>query len=260
MTYPNELLLAVATVFGYMNIMFLLALKLKRNDIVDIAWGMGFVMVAVSQLVWAGDYPWRKLLISGLVALWGLRLAIHLYFRNKGKQEDFRYAQWRRDWGKHWKERSYLQVFLLQGFFMLIVSYPLFKFGAYSKAAFGILDAAGLLLWLFGFFFEAVGDYQLLAFKKQPANKGRIMNIGLWKYTRHPNYFGESVMWWAIFLLVLGSDYAMLAIISPITITWLLVRVSGVPMLEKKYAANPEYQAYIRNTSSFIPRFWRKAS
>jgi len=256
MTYLNELLIAVATVFVYMNLMFILALALKRNDIVDIAWGLGFIVTSLMLLIFVPDYNWRRLLVSGLVALWGLRLAIYIHLRNKGKQEDFRYARWRREWGKHWIVRSYLQVFILQGFFMLIIAYPLFMFGGFGRHAFGLLDAVGLLVWVFGFVFESLGDYQLMKFKKAPANKGKVMNIGLWKYTRHPNYFGESVMWWGIFLLAVSADWGWIAVISPIVITWLLVKVSGVPMLEKKYADNPEYQAYIKNTSPFIPRFW----
>ncbi|MDD4308797.1 MAG: DUF1295 domain-containing protein [Candidatus Cloacimonetes bacterium] len=241
--------------FVYMNLMFLLALWLKRNDIVDVAWGVGFIVISVMLLLFVPDYHWRRLLISCLVALWGLRLAVYLYLRNKGKQEDFRYAKWRRDWGKQWIIRSYIQVFILQGFFMLLIAYPLFMIGGFGRHAPGLSDVAGLLLWIIGFAFESVGDHQMMMFKQNPINKGKVMNLGLWKYTRHPNYFGETVMWWGIFLIAVSSGWGWLAIISPVVITTLLVKVSGVPMLEKKYSNNPEYQSYIKKTSSFIPWF-----
>ncbi len=255
MTYLNEVFIAVASVFVYMNLMFGLAMLLKRNDIVDVAWGVGFIVISVMLLLLVPDYHWRRLLVSGLVALWGMRLAIYLYLRNKGKQEDFRYAKWRRDWGKQWVIRSYLQVFILQGFFMLLIAYPLFMFGGLGKHGIGIADVAGLLLWVLGFIFETVGDYQMIVFKQKPTNKGKVMNFGLWKYTRHPNYFGESVMWWGIFLIALSGDWGWIAVLSPVVITTLLLKVSGVPLLEKKYTDNPEYQAYIKRTSSFIPWF-----
>jgi steroid 5-alpha reductase family enzyme len=241
-----------------MNLMFLFALLLKRNDIVDIAWGVGFIVISVMLLLFVPDYHWRRLLVSGLVALWGLRLAMYLYLRNKGKKEDFRYARWRRDWGKHWIIRSYLQVFILQGFFMLLIAYPLFMFGGFSKHAPGLPDVAGLIMWIAGFAFESVGDFQMMRFKQNPANKGKVMNLGLWKYTRHPNYFGESVMWWGIFFIAISADWGWIAVMSPVVITTLLLKVSGVPLLEKKYSENPEYQNYIKKTSSFIPWFASK--
>jgi steroid 5-alpha reductase family enzyme len=253
MTSLDLILKVIAAVFIYMNLLFLLALSLKKNDIVDIAWGMGFIVIAALSLLILPAISARLLLMSLLVLIWGLRLAIYIFLRNRGKSEDFRYAQWRKDWGKNWILRSYLQVFLLQGFFMLTIAYPLFIFDPQSSPALGWLDLAGLLLWLIGFFFEAMGDAQMRRFKQNPAHKGKIMRYGLWKYTRHPNYFGESAMWWGIFLIALSHPGGWLAIFSPIVITFLLVRVSGVPMLEKKYADNPEYQEYIKKTSSFIP-------
>ncbi len=254
MLNPDLILKIAAAVFVYMNLLFVLALALRKNDIVDIAWGMGFIMISVFSLLLSPTIPARMLLMSGLVLIWGLRLALYIYLRNRGKSEDFRYAQWRQDWGKSWVLRSYLQVFMLQGFFMLTIAYPLFIFAPESAPRLGYLDLAGSLVWLIGFCFEAVGDAQMRRFKQNPANQGRIMRYGLWKYTRHPNYFGEATMWWGLFLIALSNPRGLLAIFSPLVITFLLVRVSGVPMLEKKYADNPEYQDYIRKTSSFIPR------
>jgi steroid 5-alpha reductase family enzyme len=198
------------------------------------------------------------MLVSGMVILWGLRLAIYIFIRNRGKKEDFRYAKWRKDWGKSWILRSYLQVFILQGFFMLSIAYPLFLYDSNQVKALNCLDLIGMLAWLLGFFFEAVGDHQLSRFKQDPANKGQIMDQGLWRYTRHPNYFGEALMWWGIFVLTLNTSLGWAAIFSPVIITTLLLRVSGVPLLEKKYADNPQYRDYVRRTSSFLPWFPKK--
>lgn len=251
----NAIQIVILAVFVYMTLLFILAIRLKRNDIVDIAWGMGFVLISGLYLVLVPSFHWRRILISFLILLWAMRLAIYLYLRNRNKTEDFRYAQWRKDWGKNWLWRSYLQVFILQGFFMLSIAYPVFLWLEVRREHFGIWDLLGIVIWLMGFFFETVGDAQMRKFKQNPANKGKIMNRGLWRYTRHPNYFGESSMWWAIFLLSLGFTNGIWAIFSPLIITTLLVRVSGVPLLEKKYEGNQEYQDYIRNTSSFIPFF-----
>jgi steroid 5-alpha reductase family enzyme len=253
----DTVLLIIGAVFLYMNLMFLLALLLKKNDIVDTAWGLGFILVAVLSLLLAPGWHWRRVLVSALVLAWGLRLAIYIHIRNRGKPEDFRYAKWKRDWGRNWVWRSWLQLFLLQGFFMLTIAYPLFFHGPANRMPGSVWDGFGLALWLYGFFFEAVGDHQLRRFKLDPANKGKIMDRGLWKFTRHPNYFGEATMWWGIFLITLSVPNGWLAVFSPMIITFLLLRISGVPLLEKRYASDPAYREYVRRTSSFIPRLPR---
>lgn len=250
--------LICGAVFIYMNILFLLALALKKNDIVDVAWGMGFILIAVLSLLLMPGLSWRRFVVSVMVIVWGLRLAIYIFLRNKGKNEDFRYAKWKQDWGSNWIIRSYLQVFILQGFFMLTIAYPLFLLAQNQSRILSFLDYLGILMWLTGFFFEAVGDAQMKRFKQNPAHKGKIMDQGLWKYTRHPNYFGESLMWWGIFVITLNVPFGWAAILSPVIITTLLLKVSGVPLLEKKYETNPEYREYIRKTSSFIPFFPHK--
>jgi steroid 5-alpha reductase family enzyme len=249
----HNIAITIGSVFLYMNLLFLLALKLKKNDIVDIAWGTGFILTTVLFLFLVPVYSIRRLIVSMLVIVWGLRLSIYIYIRNRGRQEDFRYAQWKKQWGKHWMIRSYLQVFILQGFFMLTIAYPIFINAQSQTNTMRLLDVLGIMLWLIGFFFEAVGDLQLRKFKMNHENKGKIMDQGLWKYTRHPNYFGESTMWWGIFLITLNIHLGWLAVASPIIITTLLLRVSGVPLLEKKYETNPVYREYIRKTSGFIP-------
>ncbi len=256
MTLSNSIIIVICSVFVYMTTLFLIAVSIKRNDLVDNAWGMGFVLIYWLFLALQPSGDWRRILITMLVTIWALRLSFYLYMRYKGKKEDFRYANWRRDWGKNWLWRSYLQVFILQGCFMLSIAYPAFMIRSSKSLSFTVLDLIAILLWLTGFFFEAVSDAQMRAFKKNPVNKGRVMNKGLWRYSRHPNYFGETLMWWSIFLLCLAFPSGYLAIFSPVIITVLLLRVSGIPMLEKKYKDNPEYMEYIRSTNAFIPKFW----
>ncbi len=246
--------LSALAILAYKNLLFLLAITLKKNDIVDVAWGLGFVMIAILTQILMPEQGLRRNILSLLVLLWGLRLAIYIFIRNRGRQEDFRYAQWRRDWGKNWMLRSWLQVFMLQGFFMFVISYPLMLKGEWLNESIALPDILGITIWLIGFFFEAVGDAQMRRFKLNPANRGKIMTSGLWRYTRHPNYFGEATMWWGIFVIMLSHPAWGLTVISPLTITWLLTKVSGVPMLEKKYIDNPDYAEYIRKTSPYFPR------
>lgn len=239
---------------------FILALILKDNSLADVAWGPGFILVALISLVSGPGWPHlvsRPFLVTALVAVWGLRLGIHIFRRKRGRGEDFRYAQWRRTWGRWFVPRSYLQVFLLQGLFLLIIVFPVTLVNRSAAPGPTVWDAAGFLVWLLGFIFECVGDAQLERFKKNADNKGKIMTTGLWRFTRHPNYFGEAAMWWGIFLIGLAVPQGWLGLASPVFITVLLTKVSGVPMLEKKYAGRPEFAAYARRTSVFIPWFPR---
>jgi steroid 5-alpha reductase family enzyme len=246
---------AANAVFSYITAVFLAALLKKDNSIVDVAWGPGFILVAVVTFFLRPGFEVRHILISLLVTVWGVRLAAHIYLRNRGRGEDFRYAKWRKDWGRWFVPRSFLQVFMLQGIFMLIISSPIVIVNRSETRGLTPLDALGALLWFLGFLFEAVGDYELKRFKQNPESKGRIMTAGLWKYTRHPNYFGEAALWWGVFLIALSVPGGWVGIISPLTIGFLLLKVSGVTMLEKKYAGNEEFAAYARRTSAFFPWF-----
>jgi len=252
------ILSAALAVFLYMTTVFAVALLRKDNSIVDIAWGPGFIIVALLTFFLEEGFEARHVLISGLVLVWGMRLALHIYLRNRGRGEDFRYAKWRREWGKWVVPRSFFQIFMLQGVFLILIALPIILVNGSSEEGLNLLDAAGAVPWFVGFFFEAVGDSQLSRFKKNPENRGRIMTDGLWKYTRHPNYFGEAAMWWGIFLIALSVRNGWAAVISPLTITFLLLKVSGVAMLEKKYAGNSEFAAYARRTSAFFPWFPKK--
>ncbi len=252
--FPTELILySSILVFIYMTCVFGIALLRKDNSIVDVAWGIGFILVAMLTFFLALGITWRHILVTGLVCIWGMRLALYIYTRNKGRGEDFRYARWREKWGKMFVLRSFLQVYVLQGVLLLIISYPVMLVNQSAAKDFSVWDAVGTGLWLIGFLFEAIGDCQLSRFKKKPQNKGKIMTRGLWSLSRHPNYFGEATLWWGIFLITLPVENGLTAIISPAMITFLLLRVSGVSMLEKKYAGNREYREYARRTNAFFP-------
>ncbi len=246
---------AAVALIVHMHLFFLAALRLKNNGVADIAWGLGFVVVGWALIFSAGQPSNRLWLLVGLVTIWGVRLAGHILLRNRKKKEDWRYAQWRKQWGRWWLVRSYLQVFVLQGCLLAVVATPMFLVAGGSSVPLVIWDVVAVGVWLIGFLFEAVGDYQLTVFKSNPANKGKLLTTGLWRYTRHPNYFGEVALWWGVFLLVLPVPYGWLAIVSPALITYLLLKVSGIPMLEKKYQGRADFEAYKKRTNAFFPWF-----
>lgn len=231
---------------------FFLAVLLRNNGIVDIIWGLGFIVIAVVANVFGSD-SYVSQLVLAYVVVWGLRLALHIGARNWGKGEDFRYAQWRRDWGSTWVLRTFFQVFLLQWLLMQLVSIPI------VLGIVGVMKISpwmmylGMGLWLTGFFFEAVGDYQLTQFKKQKSSKGKLMTSGLWSLTRHPNYFGEATLWWGIALLAYGVTGSLWSFVGPIVIDFLLLYVSGIPLLEAKYQGRADWRAYAKRTSAFFP-------
>ncbi|MCB0568782.1 MAG: DUF1295 domain-containing protein [Phaeodactylibacter sp.] len=247
----NTYLDSAVLIFIYMNLIFLLALWKRDNSIVDIGWGPGFALVAWwMHIYYPHLYSW---LPATLVSIWGLRLAIYIGRRNARKGgEDWRYAKWREEWGKWVIPRAYLQVFLLQGFFMWIIALPMMQ----RPAGVGLewYQWAGVALWLAGFLWETIADWQLARFKLRPENEGRLMMYGLWRLSRHPNYFGEIVLWWGLWLLMLPYGLWYISLFSPLSITWLLVRVSGVPMLERRYEGNLVYEAYQKRTPALAPK------
>ena len=249
----NYFLTLILLLFAYMTLWFVVSLLKKRNDVADVAWGLGFVLMAWTSYFISDDSGIRGLLVGVLVSIWGLRLAWHIHTRNKGKSEDYRYLAWRKEWGTWFYIRSYVQVYLLQGVFLFLIVMPVLLINKSAGARLGILDFVGVAVWLVGFYFEAVGDAQLARFIKNPANKGKLMQSGLWAYTRHPNYFGEVTQWWGLWLIALSVPGGLVGIIGPITITFLILKVSGVPLLENKMADNPEFAEYKRRVSMFIP-------
>jgi len=244
--------LAIITLI-YVTLWFVVSLIVKRNDVADIAWGLGFFVATFTTYFAFGMKNDRGLLVTALVLIWAVRLSLHIYFRNKGKAEDYRYKKWRMDWGKWFYVRGYLQVFVLQGALMLAVVSPAIVTNVYRGGPISVLDFVGLAVWLLGFIFETVGDYQLRQFIKNPKNKGHIMQSGLWRYTRHPNYFGEVTQWWGIFIIALSVPYGYVGMLGPLLITYLIVKVSGIPLLEKNMEGNPAFEKYKKNTSIFFP-------
>jgi steroid 5-alpha reductase family enzyme len=234
---------------------WLLSVARKDASIVDTFWGLGFVLIATVSYVITEGYSGRKVLIEALTAVWGIRLATHIFWRNKGKGEDYRYRAMRKRHGKRFSIVSLFTVFGLQGLLMWIISFPL-QIAQISPAPakLGLLDWIGAAVWLIGFLFESLGDFQLARFKASPNNKGRVMDRGLWRYTRHPNYFGDSLMWWGFFLIALSVPAGIWTLISPLMMTGLLMKVSGVALLEKTLTkTKPDYHDYVRRTSAFFP-------
>ncbi len=248
----NYYLVISLILFSYMTGWFVLSIIKQRNDIADIAWGLGFILLAWTGL-FLGQISLRGLLVNLLITLWGSRLSWHIWQRNQKKTEDYRYAAWRKDWGHWFYLRSYLQVYLLQGLFLFLIIQPVLLIHYQFNLGLGLLDFVGLLIWLLGYYFESTADAQLKTFIKNPANKGKLMTTGLWRYSRHPNYFGEVTQWWGIFIIALSVAGSFFTIIGPLTITLLILFVSGVPLLEKKYAGRADFEAYKRQTSVFIP-------
>jgi steroid 5-alpha reductase family enzyme len=261
MEFLSIYLILFAVTIGLMTLLWALSLLLKNSSIVDIFWGAGFVIFAwVAFFITPGGFLGRKLLLTTLVTLWGLRLTIHILLRNWGKPEDFRYQVWRTQHGKKWWWYSYFQVFLLQGVLLTLIAAPLLAAQlSAAPARLTALDYIAIPLWLVGFFFEAVGDWQLKRFKADPANKGKVLDHGVWRYTRHPNYFGDAAQWWAYFLIAVAAG-GWWTVFSPILMTTLLLRVSGVSLLEKTLDSRPGYKEYAERTSEFIPWFPKKAS
>ncbi|MGP5431483.1 DUF1295 domain-containing protein [Enterococcus malodoratus] len=244
--------------FVYFTALFFLAQKLHNNSIVDMAWGLGFVIVAVTGYLLMPEKTMAATFVLLLVTIWGLRLFFHLAKRNIGKPEDYRYVNMRKRWGNHFaKLKAYLNVFVLQGVLLSIVALPIFFVTTGSEKAFHWWNWLGVIVWLVGFGFETIGDYQLTVFKRQ-AEKGELLTTGLWSLTRHPNYFGEALSWWGIFLISLNEMRNFWGIIGPIVITLLLLFVSGVPLLEKKNKEKPGYRAYAKQTPKFVPFIGKK--
>jgi steroid 5-alpha reductase family enzyme len=257
MTFFQIYFQALLVIIGLMSILWIISVRIKNVSIVDLFWGFGFVLANGFYFISTDGFLPRKIILLILVSVWGLRLSVYLAWRNIGKGEDYRYQQFRRKYGenRYWWI-SFFQTFLLQGILMWLISAPLLGAQYYGLInSLGIFDYAGIILWITGFIFEAGGDYQLARFKADPSNKGKVLSSGFWRYTRHPNYFGDSAVWWGygFFCLAAGS---VIPVLGSLLMTALIIKVSGVALLEKNLKEKrPEYRAYIQRTSAFLPWF-----
>ncbi len=248
-----------AAVAVVVTCLFVVATVRKNNGLADIAWGPILLIAAVTAAYVGRGFGPTAILATTLVTVWALRLAIRIARRNRGKGEDFRYAAWRKAWGKWATVRSYFQVFLLQGLFALTVVSPVILLQAIPDPGLRAWSWVGAGVWVLGFVFEAVGDAQLDAFISDKTRTAKVLETGLWKYTRHPNYFGEATMWWGLGIIAYGAGVGPVAFVGPFVITYLVRFVSGVPLVEEKLMQDPAFQAYAKRTSVFLPWFSKKA-
>lgn len=253
-------LLNLAAVTGLMTLGWFVSLVRRNVTVVDTLWGLGFVAVALVNHLSGAGHPGRSLLVLALTAAWGLRLAIYLTWRNWGRAEDPRYGQWRQKSGPRFWMVSLFKVFWLQALFLWVISLVLQQAQlAPQPQRLTWLDGVGVLVWTIGFGFEALGDRQLARFKADPRNRDRIMDQGLWAWSRHPNYFGEFLIWWGFFLVALATPGGWWSVISPVIVSLVLLKMTGVPLTEASLKQrHPGYAAYIRRTSPFFPRPPRK--
>lgn len=243
-------LIVVCATFG-------IAVLRGRYDTIDAAWGAGFVVIAITAAIASGLVGGGPglpgLVLVALTSAWGLRLSVHIALRGRGSGEDPRY---RRMFGRarRWPRlRMFLRVYLTQAAAMWFVSLPV-QLGQFVSAASRLLLGAGVVVWLVGMVFEVAGDDQLRRFRADPGNAGRVLDSGLWRYTRHPNYFGDACVWWGLFLVACQELWIVVAVVSPVVMTWLLARGSGKPLLERHMReTRPEYAEYVRRTSGFLP-------
>jgi len=232
---------------------FLIAKKADKLSIIDSFWSLSFMVIAVYSWI-VGSRNLIGNIVTILILIWGIRLASHISFRNSGKKEDYRYQQMREKWDNVWLT-AYFKVFLVQGLLMLSIGFPIILINNWEGIAIINFVYLGLVVWLIGYAFEVIGDSQLKNFLKTRKDSNQVMTEGLWAYTRHPNYFGEVSMWWGVFIIVFSVTGYWYTIISPFMITFLILKVSGVPLLEEKYNGRPSFEEYKKHTNKFFPWF-----
>ena len=255
-------LTALAAVFLMMTVVWVFSVRKRDASIIDIFWGLGFVVAAWSYFWMSDAATTRKYLVIALVTLWGLRLSLYILWRNWGKGEDYRYQAMRAKDPSGFPLRSLYSVFWLQAILLWAISMPLLQAQrAATPTGLVWLDLLGLVFFVIGFVFEAGGDWQMARFKAYPANRGKVLDRGFWRYTRHPNYFGDAMVWWGFFLFAAATPRSLWTVYSPIVMTFLLLRVSGVALLEKGLrGTKPEYRDYVERTSAFFPWFPKRRS
>lgn len=259
MTGIMAALIGLATILTVLAVVWGLSLRLQDASVADVCWGLGFVLLAWLYCLLSPTLTPRSWLVAVLVTLWGARLSWHIFRRNHGNEEDPRYQAMRASHGPAFWWRSLFTVFWLQGAILWFVALPvLVAVRAAQPTALTAVDGLGVVLFAVGFGFEVVGDYQLARFKAEPSNRGKVLDRGLWRYTRHPNYFGDATLWWGLYAIAAATPNGWLTVLSPALMTFLLMRVSGVTLLEQSLkASKPGYHAYIARTPAFFPWFPR---
>jgi steroid 5-alpha reductase family enzyme len=247
--------IAFGTLLFCLTSLWLLSVYIKDASIIDIFWGPGFVVAnLVTLIALQADPVGRQWLVHALVTLWGLRLGLHLFVRNVGTGEDPRYQRWRANGGENWWLASYYRIYLFQGLIMLVVAAPVIVINASPvQRELWFLDYAGIAVWFAGFLFEVASDQQLVTFKRDPANTGRVLNSGPWRYSLHPNYFGDALQWWGIWLIVASAPAGIYTIFGPIVMTCVFVFISNGVLERVLTRSKPEYEEHIRKTSHFVP-------
>jgi len=251
MSVLMQSLIALVPMFFIGVVFWLISLLKKDVSIVDSLWSLFFIIAAFTVFNEQMITSERAMLVLFLVVIWGLRLSIYITLRHWGHEEDHRYQTIRKNNQPGFSYKSLYLIFVFQALIAWVIALPLF-YAISSTAPMTVLDGLATLLWLVGMYFETVSDYQLYKFKKNPENKGKILTRGLWRYSRHPNYFGECLVWWGYFMFAL-SGHAYLTIISPLLMTFLLLKFSGVRLLEKTMMTRPGYERYMQHTNAFIP-------
>lgn len=256
----SQFALVGVAVTAFMTILFVVARLLKRTDVIDAAWGPAFIVAAIASFIIGSQVVgWNiQTLLLVLVTVWGARLSYTITRRLLKHDEDKRYVELRKKWKGNEALNTFLRIFLVQAILATVVSIAVIYANIFEEKSLDIIAWIGLAIWLVGFFFEVIGDWQLKQFLANPKNKGKLMTSGLWAYTRHPNYFGEATMWWGIAIIVLGTAYGWVGLITPVIISYLLLFVSGVPMTEKAFEGRPGWEAYKKRTSKFLPTLPRK--
>lgn len=253
----------------YLIIAFIVGTIKKNNGIMDIFYGPGYSVVALTSIIYYfiinNTVNIRQIVVTILVIIWSIRLASYVFIRNKGKPEDYRYKAMRERWKTNILLKSLIRVYIFQGIVIFIVAFPVwFVNMSPNPVLVSFIDFIGitlwisLIVWLIGFLFETFGDYQLYKFKQDPNNKGKVLDQGLWKYTQHPNYFGEVTQWWGIYVIALAVPFGWISIFGPIFITYMIIKVSGIKLLDKHYEGDDIYADYKRRTSLFFPWFPKK--
>ncbi len=255
--FAGLLPLTVAAVLALLGVTYAVAARMGKHAVVDVVWGLGFVTIAlVSYAVSRGldvGHPARSLLVAALTAGWGLRLALHIWRRSRGHGEDPRYAELLSRAKGNRRLYALTRIYLTQGVVMWFVSLPI-QVAAFQNRPLGPLAWTGAAVWLVGMAFETVGDAQLQRFRDDPANQGQVLDRGLWRYTRHPNYFGDACVWWGLSLIAFDAWPGILTVLSPVAMTWLLAKGTGKPLLEKEMSSRrPGYEDYVHRTSGFLP-------